>query len=679
MDLGISDVDLGDHHLFCGVVRDITQRKEAERELTEKTALLEATFEGISEGFALFDSHDRLVFCNEIYVRFAQPIADLIKPGVTYETLLRATVESGHAAHPGDTVEAKIQMRMAKHRNPHGNHQVELSDGRWMLLTERRTGDGGIALVQTDITEMKRAEAIIATSEERLQTILASSPFGAGVSRIDDGTILYINERAAARVGMRPDDIVGTTVAGNWVDPRDRERFREILRRDGRVEGTEIQLKRADGSRYWSLLSWERVPLFGEDTVVFWSYDISELKEAQENMRLAKESADAANRAKSEFLSNMSHELRTPMNAILGFSQILESDPDRPLDEVQRASNRHILKAGEHLLVLINEVLDLVRVESGDLSLSIEDVVPTKVIESCVTLARSLADRRGIDVSDRTEGRDLPTISADFTRCKQVLLNLLSNAVKYNRPGGRIVVDAEQTGDGMLRLSVADTGPGIAEQHLEEVFEPFTRLKTVSHDDTEGTGIGLTITKRLVELMGGRIGLQSALGQGSLFWIELPLAKSDGAAPKPTAAPAAPAVVDETPAAAPAARTMLYVEDNPASVLLMERIIQRVGHLDLLSAHTAELGLEIAEARRPDLIVMDVNLPGMSGIEAMVRLRANPDTREIPVIGLSANAMPSDIKHGLAAGFRHYLTKPIRIGEVLAAIDTVTREEAESS
>ena len=666
--------------------RGLEHRVEARtRELFEKTALLEATFDSISEGFALFGADDRLVFCNQIYRERGAPGGITVRPGLRFEDLIRANIERRRFDYPGETAEEKFEWRMSRHRNPSGNIELRQSGGKWLLSSESKTSGGGTAIVLTDITELKQADEARRLTLARLALHLENTPMAA--TGWDANMICTSWNRAAEEIfGYTAEEAVGRASVELIVPEAIRDEVNalltEVMAGKGAFHRRHTNQNVTKDGRVINC-EWFNTPLVDEDGTIVGvaalATDITDKLEAEQELRLAKESADAASRAKSEFLSNMSHELRTPMNAILGFSQLLESDSDHPLDEVQSASNRHILKAGEHLLVLINEVLDLVRVESGGLSLSIEDVEPAAVIESCVTLARTLADKRGIELTDRTAGRDLPNISGDFTRCKQALLNLLSNAVKYNRPGGRIVVDAEPTDNGMLRLSVADTGPGIAEQDLGEIFEPFTRLKPSSHGDIEGSGIGLTITKRLVEMMGGRIGLQSALGQGSLFWIELPLAKSDGAAPKVTAAPTAAAAVDETPAAAPAARTMLYVEDNPASVLLMERIVERVGHLELLCAHTAELGLEIAEARQPDLILMDINLPGMSGIEAMARLRANPDTREIPVIGLSANAMPNDIKHGLAAGFRRYLTKPIRIAEILEAIDAVTRGEADSS
>ncbi len=390
--------------------------------------------------------------------------------------------------------------------------------------------------------------------------------------------------------------------------------------------------------------------------------DITRLKLADLELRRAQQEAQDANRAKSDFLSSMSHELRTPLNAILGFAQLLEADCNPPLTDRQIERVRHILKGGGHLLTLINEVLDLARIEAGKLTLSLEHFVPDTLIDECLSVAGTIARGRRIRVVDGCGGA-LPVITADYTRLMQVLLNLLSNAVKYNREDGTVTVTAVPVGDA-LRIAVADTGHGIPNERFGEIFEPFNRLGAEA-TETEGTGIGLTLTRTLIEGMGGTIGLYSTPGVGSTFWIDIPLA------PEKAAAAVAPAV--ELPPPAPAHETgvshlVLYVEDNPANLRLMEDICVDLPDITLISAHNAELGLDLARQRAPALILMDINLPGMDGLQAMARLRDDPRTQHIPVIALSANAMQAAVRRAREAGFAAYLTKPVVIEDLRAAI-----------
>jgi len=395
--------------------------------------------------------------------------------------------------------------------------------------------------------------------------------------------------------------------------------------------------------------------------------DITLRRQTEQALLEAKDEADRANLAKSEFLSRMSHELRTPMNAILGFAQMLEFDPAEPLSKRQRRSVDHILQGGQHLLELINEVLDLARVEAGKVTLSPEAVDPREAVRECLSLTESLATKHEVKVSTGGVGRSLKKAWVDPMLLRQILLNLLSNAIKYNVPGGKVSVTCREMPDGMIRIDVADAGLGIPEEMQGQLFQPFSRLGD-RHPEIEGTGIGLTITKQLVELMNGRISLESEVGKGSTFRVEFPLATkepdADGAVPAAT--PLEPREAVKLPRLD---GSILYVEDNPANLLLMEAIIERVEGLDLITARNAELGLELAESRRPVAIIMDIGLPGMNGFEALKLLRLNDKTRDIPVIALSADAMAGHVKKGLDAGFLAYLTKPFNIGEVVDAIE----------
>ncbi|MES2901135.1 MAG: ATP-binding protein [Pseudomonadota bacterium] len=395
-----------------------------------------------------------------------------------------------------------------------------------------------------------------------------------------------------------------------------------------------------------------------------------QLKLANGELEAAMEEAKSANAAKSSFLSSMSHELRTPLNAILGFAQILTSDslPTTLVQKKEFAS--HILKSGRHLLTLINEILDLAKVESGTVALSMEPVALDDILAECRGMTEPMGQARGIRMLFPP-----PTgavLLADRTRLKQVLLNLLTNAVKYNRDTGAVVLSCSAQGSERMRLSVQDTGNGLSDAQLAGLFQPFNRLGQENGSE-EGTGIGLVVTRRLVELMGGTIGVSSSVGVGTVFWLEL-----DMTAPVPSQLPSATVLPMERRDSGPRqTRTLLYVEDNPANLRLVEEIVGFRPELRLLSAPDGHVGVEMATACQPDLILMDLNLPGMSGTDALREIRRDPRSAHIPVLALTANAMPRDVERGIESGFFRYLTKPINIEELNAAIDQTLRANDE--
>ena len=394
--------------------------------------------------------------------------------------------------------------------------------------------------------------------------------------------------------------------------------------------------------------------------------EITKRKRIEAELNEAIAVAEKANLAKSDFLSSMSHELRTPLNAILGFTQLMESGSPQPTPSQKRSLDQ-ILKAGWYLLELINEILDLALIESGKATLSREPVSLAEVMLECRAMIEPQAQKRGIGM--RFPRFEIPCfVNADRTRVKQVLVNLLFNAIKYNKPGGAVAVEFTLSPPDSIRISVRDTGAGLAAEQLAQLFQPFNRLGKEASAE-EGTGIGLVVTKRLVELMGGAIGADSAVGVGSVFWIELSLTTAPLLAVREAERAALrPQVPEGTPL-----RTLLYVEDNPANLELVEQLIARRPDLRLLSAADGSLGIEFALAYHPDVILMDINLPGINGIDAMKILRADLSTAHIPIIALSANAMPHDIKKALAAGFFNYLTKPIQINLLLEALDVALK------
>jgi signal transduction histidine kinase/AmiR/NasT family two-component response regulator len=428
----------------------------------------------------------------------------------------------------------------------------------------------------------------------------------------------------------------------------------------------ELTYIRKDGSRFPALIS---ITALRDAAGAIIGYlligsDNSARKRVEAELHEAIEAAETANRAKTDFLSSMSHELRTPLNAILGFAQLLDSGAPAPT-LAQKRSLEQITKAGWYLLELINEILDLAMIESGKVSLSREPVSLAELMLETRSMIEPQAHKRGISMS--FPGFDAPCyVSADRTRLKQVLINLLFNAIKYNRPNGSVAVECLLDKPGEIRIAVRDTGAGLDPSQLAQLFQPFNRLGKQGGGE-EGTGIGLVVTKRLVGLMGGTIGAESVVGSGSTFWVGLPLT----VAPQLEFGQPAMATALPLPPQLQAAQqsTLLYVEDNPANLELVEQLIARRPELRLLTAPDGSLGVEFAVSCLPEVILMDINLPGMSGIDAMRILRADPTTAHIPIVALSANAVPRDIKDALEAGFFSYVTKPIKVDDFMIALD----------
>jgi signal transduction histidine kinase/ActR/RegA family two-component response regulator len=550
-----------------------------------------------------------------------------------------------------------------------------------------QAADGDVRSAEV-ITEVRRQQALLKTGA--LQNAILTSANFSIIATDEKGIIQLFNVGAERMLGYSAAEVVNKINPSDIHDPeevRARAQSLSIELATPIMPGFEALAFKAsrgiedsydltyickDGSRFPAVVSITALRDDYDDIIGYLliGADNSVRKQFEVELTNAKAVAEKATLAKSDFLSNMSHELRSPLNAILGFAQLMESDPT-PQTATQKESTGQILQAGWYLLDLINEILDLALIESGKLMLSLEPMSLDEVMLECQTMMEPQAHKYGVTLSFVPLAKSC-FVHADRTRVKQILLNLLTNAIKYNRAGGTVVVECALRSAERIRINVRDTGAGLPADKLTQLFQPFNRLGQQSGGE-EGTGIGLVMTKRLIELMGGEIGAESTVGVGSVFWVEFIRAASPQLA---GAAQPLPSQQSATLQHDGAVRTLLYVEDNPANLKLVEQLIARRPGLRLLSAADATRGIELARTHRPELILMDINLPGISGIRALKLLREDPLTRHIPVVAISANAMPHDIRRGLEAGFFRYLTKPIKVDSFMDALDVALRQGA---
>lgn len=543
------------------------------------------------------------------------------------------------------------------------------------LTTEQLMHDLQVHQIELQLQneELRRAQLALELSHARYFDLYDLAPVGY-LTVAADGLIVEANLSAATMLGVVRSALVKRPLSRFIVKAHQDSYYqcRRQLLETGQAQSCELQVLQNDGVMLWVRFIVSAVQ-DGSDAPALRVImtDISErkrldeaLRETNTNLELARLQADRANLAKSEFLSSMSHELRSPLNAILGFAQLMESGTPPPTPN-QQASLDQILKGGWYLLALINDILDLASIESGHAALSMEAVALGAVLQDCQTLIEPLTTDRAVHISFP----ELPvtcSVQADPTRLKQVIINLLSNAIKYNQNGGSVAVTCDSPAAGRLRINVRDSGPGLSKQKLAQLFQPFNRLGQEA-GSTKGTGIGLVVSQRLIQSMGGEMGVQSREGEGSVFWFELQLAEAEpvgtARATLSTPAPTPP------PQHSPIQRTVLYVEDNPDNIALMAQLLAARPDLRLLGAPDAMRGMTMARSLAPDVVVMDINLPDISGLEVLQLLQADPATRHIPVLALSANAMPRDVERGLSAGFYRYITKPIKVNEFLQALD----------
>lgn len=519
-------------------------------------------------------------------------------------------------------------------------------------------------------TISSRDQALI-KSEGRLKAILENVVDG--IITIDEhGSVQSFNPAAERIFGYSEDEVMGKNIKLLMPEPYQSEHDQHIQRylQTGNAKiigiGREVIGLRKAGSQFPLELAVSEVWI-GE-TRLFSGIvrDITERKRSEDQLVQAKEEAEKANHAKSEFLSRMSHELRTPMNSVLGFTQLLKGDTKNPLADYQMENVDRIYSAGKHLLELINEVLDLARIEAGELQLTIEAIDIVEILNEVISISRPIADEGGISLELESGHDQSCYVVADSGCLRQVLLNLVSNAIKFNKPGGSVKLSFANEKNLKIRISVKDTGPGVAPENMDKLFVPFDRLD-VDQTEIEGTGIGLTISKQLIENMGGAIGVDSVVGKGSCFYVDLP----------GTGRPVDTLPIESEPAPSQknipnkTQKKILYIEDILSNGKLMELALSSRSHIQFQFHSNAEEGIECAHKHLPDLILMDINLPGMSGLTAFQKLKESPQTRSIPVIAVTANAMGDDVKKAIDMGFHSYITKPFDIALLLTKIDEI--------
>jgi len=671
---------------------DNTARKRAEEALLKAGALQSAIFN--SENFSSIATDEKGVIqlfnvgAERMLGYAASDVLDKITPADIsdpQEVIVRAkalSLELGTPIEPG--FEALVFKASRGIEDIYELTYIRKDGSRFpavVSVTALRDAGGGIIgylLIGTDNTARKRVEAEQEKLDQRLRDqqfytrSLIESNVDALMTTDPAGIITDVNRQMEALTGCTRDELIGAPFKNYFTDPERAEAGIKLVLREKKVTDYELTARARDGAT--TMVSYNATTFYDRDRTLQGVFaaarDVTDRKRSermlQENnleLEAAKSVAEKANLAKSDFLSSMSHELRSPLNAILGYAQLMESDTPPPTPS-QSESIGQILQAGWHLLNLINEILDLAVIESGKLSLSLEPVSLAEVMSECQAMMEPQAQQRGIEMRF-PELDDSSYVWADRTRLKQIMINLLSNAIKYNKDRGTVIVDCTAIGEEHTRISVRDTGAGLVPEKLAQLFQPFNRLGQEGGGVT-GTGIGLVVTKQLAELMDGVLGVESVADKGSEFWLEL-LSTEEPALVLGKGEPAADiqALIE---AGAPR-RTLLYVEDNPANMKLVEQLIARCPDLLLLTAVNAALGIEIARTALPDVILMDINLPGMNGVEALAVLRDDPDTAHIPVIALSANAMARDITVGMEAGFFSYLTKPIKINEFMETLN----------
>ncbi len=647
-----------------GLWTDLSARQAAERALRA----YELAIESMTDPVSLVDEDLRYRIVNHAWsrttgVEAAQAI------GHHVDEVLGERLPTERRRALMDCIERQqpVVLRAPVHTLPLRGRVLE---SRYHPHRDAATGLRCVAIVSRDVTDEETAVRALRANEAEQRALLEAFP---GHIAAIDGQLRYtfVNARFAGLLGRSAEGMVGMSVREVLGDERYAIIKAEI---EGATNGAGRAVERYFPPRpgraglYLEVTHVPGPPQAGGSRAFYaFGLDITARKHAEQALIAARDEAEKANRAKSQFLAQMSHELRTPLNAIIGFAQLLQTDPELSLGEREHAHLREILGGGRHLLELITELLDLGRIESGRLEVEDGAVPLAGLFDECLSLVSGLAGQRGLHLLPAPKVDVHAHMRGDRMRIKQVLLNLLGNAVKYNRPGGEVEIGCRREG-GQWRIEVRDTGRGLDAAQRARLFQPFERLDA-ANSSIEGTGIGLALSKRLVEAMGGSIGVDSVPGIGSRFWFTLP-AGTDAAVPAPLPAPQAlpprPPAGDQAPAGRP--QRVLYIEDNPINTVLMEAMFARLPDVELHCVDHPVPGIAQARREPPDLLLLDMQLPEMDGVEVFARLREMAETRHVPVVAVSADGSRASIDAALSMGFAAYLTKPLDLPSLLATV-----------